>query len=92
MTEAVSSDKVTQFSAHNAILLVENALQNCPNSVMTVSELKRALSKQVDSTTIMKILKILENSNKIVIGLKGITWIHNNNQNLKNVIRNGRKL
>jgi hypothetical protein len=90
MTEAVSPDKVT--SLPNALLLVENALQNCPNSVMTVSELKKALPKQFDHKALTKILGNLENSNKIVIGRKGITWIYNNNKNLRNAIRNGRKL
>jgi hypothetical protein len=92
MTEAVSPDKVTTSLTHNAILLVENALQNCPNSVMTISELKKALPKQIDHKILMKILEHLENGNKIVIGRKGITWIYNNNKNLRNAIRNGRKL
>jgi len=40
----------------------------------------------------MTILGYLEDGNKIAVGLKGITWIHNRNENLKNVVRNGLKL
>jgi hypothetical protein len=40
----------------------------------------------------MIILEYLEKSNKIVVGLRGITWIHNTNKNLRNVAVYGREL
>jgi hypothetical protein len=40
----------------------------------------------------MTILEYLESSNKIAVGLKGITWIQNNNKNLGNVATHGLKL
>jgi hypothetical protein len=38
------------------------------------------------------LLDYLEQGNKIVVGLKGITWINNRNENLKKVVANGLEL
>jgi len=38
------------------------------------------------------LLDYLEQGNKIVVGLKEITWIHNRNENLKKVVANGLEL
>ena len=40
----------------------------------------------------MIILDYLEKGNKIVVSLKGITWIHNTNANMKNAIVKGLEL
>jgi len=72
--------------------MVEDTIKNSPNSVITVPELKRALPKQVNHNTLMTILEYLENSNKIVVGLRGITWIQNDNKNLKYVALHGLEL
>lgn len=58
-------------------------------SVMSVAELKRHLPRQINHTTLKTILEYLEESNKIVISFKGITWIHNNSQNLNKVVSRG---
>ena len=92
MKEALNFDKAKTSPTLKTILMVEDTIKNSPNSVITVAELKRALPKQFDHKALTKILGNLENGNKIVIGCKGITWIYNNNKNLRNAIRNGRKL
>ena len=74
----------------NTVLMVENALKNMKGSVMKIAELKRKLPKQVNHNTLKIILEYLEESNKIMFSLKGITWIHNTNLNLRNAIKNGR--
>ena len=76
----------------NTVIMVEDALKNMPDSVMNVSELKRVLPRQVNHNTLMLILEYLERSNKIFVGLKGITWIHNTNPRLREAIKNGTEI
>lgn len=76
----------------NTVIMVEKVLQNAKNSVVTVAELKRLLPKQVNHNTLMTILSYLEESNKIAVTLKGITWIHNPNPNLRKAIAKGMEL
>lgn len=92
MAEALNSDKAKPSPTLNTIIMVEDTIQNSPDSVITVAELKKALPRQVNHNTLMTILEYLEKSNKIVVGLRGITWIHNTNKNLRNVAAYGREL
>lgn len=59
------------------IQMVETVLKNMPSSTMTMAELKRGLPKQVNHNTLKNIIEYLDESNKIVIGIHGITWIYN---------------
>ena len=72
--------------------MVENTLKNIDESVVTVAELKRKLPKQVNHNTLKVILEYLEDSNKIAVTMKGITWIHNTNPNLRRAIATGFEL
>ena len=76
----------------NTVIMVEKALQNAKDSVIKIAELKRLLPKQVNHNTLMTILSYLEESNKIVVSLRGITWIHNSNSNLRKAIATGMEL
>ncbi|MDI3544444.1 MAG: hypothetical protein PWQ28_725 [Candidatus Woesearchaeota archaeon] len=76
----------------NTILMVEDVLKECDNSVITIAELKRKLPKQVNHNVLKTILAYLEESNKIAVSLKGITWIHNANPNLRRAIKTGLEL
>ncbi len=70
----------------NTVIMVENTLKNMEESVITVAELKRKLPRQVNHNTLKVILEYLELSNKIVVTIRGITWIHNPNPNLQKAI------
>jgi len=61
-------------------------------SVITIAELKRRLPKQINHNTLKIILEYLEESNKIAVSLRGITWIHNTNPNLRKAISKGLEL
>ncbi|MDP3639736.1 MAG: hypothetical protein Q8R53_00850 [Nanoarchaeota archaeon] len=61
-------------------------------SVITVAELKRRLPRQINHNTLKVILEYLEVSNKILVTMRGITWIHNPNQNLRKAIAEGLEL
>lgn len=80
----------------NTILMVEKALKEMPDSVIKISELKRILPKQVNHNTLKNILGYLQESNKILISVKGVVWIHNDSPKLRKAIldaeRNGRVL
>lgn len=76
----------------NTVIMVEKALQNSKQSAMSVAELKRSLPKQVNHYALKAILYYLEESNKIVVSLRGITWIHNPNANLRRAIARGMEL
>jgi len=76
----------------NTVIMVEDTIKNAKDSVISVAELKRLLPKQVNHNTLMVILEYLEESNKIAVSLKGITWIHNSNKNLIKAVNTGLEL
>ena len=76
----------------NTVIMVENTLKNMNESMITIAELKRKLPKQVNHNTLKLILEYLEESNKIAVSIKGITWIHNTNSNLRKAISQGMKI
>jgi hypothetical protein len=92
----ISKTVLVQKFAHsptlNTVLMVENTLKNARESVVSIAELKARLPKQVNHNTLMVVLQYLESSNKIAVSLKGITWIQNNNPNLRKAIANGLEL
>ena len=76
----------------NTVMMIEDTLKKMNGSIISVAELKRKLPRQVNHITLMVILEYLERSNKIAVTLKGITWIENNNPNLKRAIMQGMEL
>lgn len=75
----------------NTVVMVEKALKNA-DSLLSVAELKRLLPRQVNHNTLKVVLEYLEQSNKIVFTSRGITWIHEPNQNLKKAIKRGKSM
>jgi hypothetical protein len=73
-------------------MMVEDTLKKINESVVSIAELKRNLPRQVNHITLITILEYLEKSNKIAVTIKGITWIENNNSNLKKRIATGMEL
>lgn len=84
--------KAEHWPTLNTVIMVENVLRNAEGSVITIAELKRKLPKQVNHNTLMTILYYLDQSNKIAVGLKGITWIFNRNPRLSKAIAEGSEL
>lgn len=87
-----SLKKTAHWPTLNTVIMVENVLRKAENSVISIAELKRKLPKQVNHNTLMAILYYLENSNKIAVSLKGITWIFNRNPKLRKAIAEGYEL
>jgi hypothetical protein len=89
MSELIMKQKLEHAPTLNTVIMVENVLKNMDESVITVAELKRRLPKQVNHNTLKIILEYLEESNKIAVSIRGITWIHNTNPNLRKAIAQG---
>ncbi len=91
-TSKLKSTELIYSPTLNTILMVEKTLQEIPESVFKVSDIKRALPKKVNHYTLRNILEYLENSNKIYVGIKGITWIYNKNKKLDQQIKKGKEI
>ena len=76
----------------NTVIMVEDTLKDMEGSIISIAGLKRKLPKQVNHNTLKVILRYLEESNKIAVSMKGITWIHNTNHNLRGAIAKGIEL
>lgn len=92
MTKTMMLQKIRPSPTLNTVIMVEEAIKNAKNSIITIAEIKKNLPKQVNHNTLMVILEYLEASGKIVVTLKGITWVHNTNTNLRKAIIQGREL
>ena len=76
----------------NTVIMVEETLRNIDESVITVAELKRRLPRKVNHNKLKTILRYLEESNKIVVTVDGITWLFNSNSNIRRAIATGLEL
>jgi len=85
----MSKQKLVHYPTLNTVVMVEKTLMNMENSIITIPELKRKLPKQINHNTLKIILEYLEESNKIAVSLKGITWIHNNSKKMMQALRKG---
>lgn len=92
MSKLIQKQKLEHSPTLNTVLMVEHTLKNIEGSIITIAELKRKLPKQINHNTLKIILQYLEQSNKIAVSLKGITWIHNTNHKLRKAIAEGLEL
>lgn len=86
------TEKPAHWPTLNTVIMVEDTLKKMNESIVSIAELKRKLPRQVNHLTLMVILRYLERSNKIAVTLEGITWIYNENSNLRRAISNGMEL
>lgn len=92
MSNTMTIQETKHSPTLNTVIMVENVIKNANESVITIPEIKRRLPKQVNHYTLKIILEYLEASGKIAVTLKGITWIHNTNTNLRQAIAKGREI
>lgn len=71
------------------IRMVENILKNLDLYTIKFSDLKKQLPKKVNHNTLKEIIRYLEQSGKVYIGVDGITWIYNPSKKLKKAIEEG---
>jgi sulfur transfer complex TusBCD TusB component (DsrH family) len=78
-------ETVLHYPTLKTVLMIERTLQKA-ETVISKSELKRRLPTQIMHQTLNLILEYLEESGKIFIGSKGITWVHNENPKFKKLL------
>ena len=89
MVKSKKKKKIEHSPTLRTIKMVEDTLNNMDESAISISNLKKILPKKVNHNTLKKVLKYLDDSNKIVIGINGITWTINNSPKLKREIEKG---
>jgi hypothetical protein len=57
------------------VLLVERIIQDCNDSILSRSQLKKQMKGKIQQNTLETILEYLEEKNWIATSPKGITWI-----------------
>lgn len=88
----VKKQEVEHWPTLNTVMMVEGTLKKMNESVISIADLKRKLPRQVNHNTLMIILHYLEESNKIAVTLRGITWIYNPNPKLRLALNKGLEL
>lgn len=89
MVQELLVKKIKHSPTLNTILMVEETIKKADESIVSIAYIKEHLPRKVNHNTLMQILEYLEDSNKIAVSLKGITWIHNNNPNLRKAVSEG---
>ena len=92
MSKTIALQKERHSPTLNTVIMVEEVIKGAKGSVITIPEIKRKLPRQVNHLTLKVILGYLEESGKIVVTLKGITWIQNANSNLRGAISRGMEI
>ena len=80
--------QILHYPNLKTVLEVEKVLQEA-DTLISKNELKRRLPTQIMHQTLSLILEYLEESGKIIIGEKGITWIAQDNPALKKLLSRG---
>lgn len=76
---------VLHYPRLDTVLMVEEALKNAEVAI-SKSELQRRLPKQVMRQTLILILNYLEEKGVIMVGSKGVLWVHNENPKMKKLL------
>ena len=85
------AENVLHYPRLDTVLMVERVLKDAELAI-SKSELQRRLPKQVMRQTLLVILDYLEEKGMIMIGAKGVLWIHNDSKKLNDAIERGTSL
>ena len=77
--------EVLHYPRLDTVLMVEEVLKSAELAI-SKSELQRRLPKQVMRQTLNIILDYLEDKGIIMIGSKGVLWVHNENPKMKKLL------
>ncbi len=81
------TESVLHYPRLDTVLMVERVLKNAELAI-SKSELQRRLPKQVMRQTLNVILEYLEEKGIIMIGEKGVLWIHNESPKMRKLLEN----
>lgn len=77
--------EVLHYPRLDTVLMIEKVLKNAEVAI-SKSELLRRLPKQVMRQTLNVVLDYLEEKGVIMIGSKGVLWVHNESPKMKNLL------
>lgn len=69
--------KIEHSPTLRTIRMVEDTIKNSDESIVSVAKIKKRLPRKVNHNTLIQVLEYLDESGKIFIGLRGITWTYN---------------
>jgi uncharacterized protein len=75
-------ETILHYPTLKTVMMVEDTIRKA-DVVISKNELKRRLPVKIMHQTLKLILEYLENSGKIMIGPKGISWLQQDNAKLK---------
>ena len=84
-------EQILHYPTLKTVLMVERILQEA-DTVISKSELKRRLPTQIMHQTLTLILEYLEESGKIMIDERGVTWIQQDHPKLKKLLERGARV
>ena len=79
-------ETILHYPTLKTVMMIEDALSKS-DAVISKNELKRRLPVKIMHQTLNLILEYLENSGKILIGPKGISWLQQDNPKLKAMLK-----
>ncbi|MFH1638629.1 MAG: hypothetical protein ABIB71_09450 [Candidatus Woesearchaeota archaeon] len=77
---------VLHYPRLDTVLMVEDVLKKADLTI-SKNELLRRLPKKVMRQTLNVILNYLEEKGAIMVGRKGVLWIHNESQKMKELLK-----
>ena len=75
VSELMQKQKTRHSPTLDTVRMVEQVLKEADEVILKIPEIKRRLPKQVNHNTLKTVLEYLEESGKIYVGIKGISWI-----------------
>ena len=79
-------ETILHFPTLRTVMMVEDAIRKA-DTLISRNELKRRLPVKIMHQTLNLILEYLENSGKIMIGSKGISWLQQDNPRLRAMLK-----
>ena len=80
------AETILHYPTLKTVLMIEDILKKS-EAVISRNELKRRMPVKIMHQTLNVVLGYLEDSNKIYIGEKGISWLQQDNQKLKAMLK-----
>ena len=90
-TKKLKEPMIDYYPTGSEVFLVEDILNNSEDSAMKMSDLEKALPKEITKSKLRQILIYLEKVNRLLIDKKRkrILYIYNNSPKLRDAIKNG---
>ncbi|MBI2542038.1 hypothetical protein HYV80_04990 [Candidatus Woesearchaeota archaeon] len=79
-------ETILHYPTLKTVMMIEDALSKS-DAVISKNELKRRLPVKIMHQTLNLILEYLQNSGKIMIGTKGISWLQQDNPKLRAMLK-----